>query len=538
MAIKCPSCGGKMAFNIPAQGLKCHHCSSEMQVDDYSLLNEAEVNADTYTVTVYTCPSCGAELSAPDEQTVAYCSYCGSESHLTMKQEEAIRPRLIIPFKISKEEAVTTYEKALKWRPYVPKELKEGEHLDSFRGIYIPYLNYELDIPDNTFELRATKDYTEGDWDYHEEYKVDVEIGGTIKGISFDASSSFDDSIAREIAPFNISEGKDFSEAYLAGFYSDKLTTPPETYSDMVEQMAIDAIYSAIGERAGNLEIIAPKKYSDRKEQTGVNGYRHRVGLFPVWFLTWKHKRRVAYSVMNGQTGALSMDIPVNKKNFLGVSGIATVILFVILSLIPMFILPKTISWVAAVFLMISSIVLSSEISKIYYRENHIFNIGNVNINEKQKQEQKQKNKKKKAEWSKKKKNRVALFILLSSVFIVFPLILAFFSIMEMKGLTIPAIYAITLFFQIILFIKTTVRASKIEKKTAIIPMLFGIIVLGIGLVIGIKNPVHDYWYYGIAILCLLVMLGNIISMINYLNYLTTRPVPDFFRREGADHGK
>jgi hypothetical protein len=109
---------------------------------------------------------------------------------------------------------------------------------------------------------------------------------------------------------------------------------------------------------------------------------------------------------------------------------------------------------------------------------------------------------------------------------------------MEMKGLTIPAIYAITLFFQIILFIKTTVRASKIEKKTAIIPMLFGIIVLGIGLVIGIKNPVHDYWYYGIAILCLLVMLGNIISMINYLNYLTTRPVPDFFRREGADHGK
>ena len=64
-----------------------------------------------------------------------------------MKQEEAIKPARIIPFKISKEKAVKTYEDALKPYIYVPKELKEGKHLDSFRGIYIPYLSYEVDIP-------------------------------------------------------------------------------------------------------------------------------------------------------------------------------------------------------------------------------------------------------------------------------------------------------------------------------------------------------------------------------------------------------
>ena len=36
----------------------------------------------------------------------------------------------------------------------------------------------------------------------------------------------FDDSIAREIAPFNVADQEDFKEAYIAGFYSDKLTTP------------------------------------------------------------------------------------------------------------------------------------------------------------------------------------------------------------------------------------------------------------------------------------------------------------------------
>ncbi|NLJ70417.1 MAG: hypothetical protein GX328_03000 [Clostridiaceae bacterium] len=521
-----------MAFNVPTQALKCGHCDKDMQVDDYSLSNEAEMNKDTYTVTVYTCPNCGAELSAPDDQTVAYCSYCGGESNLTMKQEEAIKPERIIPFKISKEKAVKTYEDALSKSIYVPKELKEGEHLNGFRGIYIPYLSYEVDLPDNAFKLKGTKDYTSGKWDYHEEYDVDAEIGGTIKGMSFDASSSFDDSIAREISPFNIKDEEDFREAYIAGFYSDKLTTPPETYGDTVEKMAIDTVYRRIGERAGGVKVIAPKEYSEKKKQTGIAGYRHRVDLFPVWFLTWKNKGRVAYSVMNGQTGKLSMDIPVDTKAFFKGSGIAIAVLFIILSLIPMFILPKTISWMAAIFLMISSIVFSNEISNIYYRENHIFDIGNVNIKKGKRTQKKEKTKLPK--WM-----RVILGTLFGIIIfatVVFLVLMVIYD--KSRKMTNLVVYAIALLIQIILFIKTTSRSRKIEKKTAFIPMLIGIIVLGIGLLIGIKNPVYDYWYYGMAILCLLGMLANMVSMINYLNYLTTRPVPDFFRREGADHGK
>ena len=530
MAVKCPSCGGKMAFNVPTQALRCGHCDTDIQIDDYDLSNDAEVNQDTYMVMIYTCPNCGAELSAPDDQTVAYCSYCGGESNLTMKQEEAIKPARIIPFKISKEKAVKTYEEALSSYLYVPKELKEGKHLDGFRGIYIPYLNYEVDIPDKALKLKATKYYTDGKWDYNEEYEIDAEIGGTIKGISFDASSSFDDSIAREISPFDITEEEDFKEAYIAGFYSDKLTTPPDTYSNIVEEMAIDTVYRSIGERAEGVRVIAPQEHSEKKRQTGVAGYRHRVDLFPVWFLTWKNKGRVAYSVMNGQTGKLSMDIPVDTKAFFKVSGIATAILFVLFSLIPMFILPKTISWMAAIFLMISSIVFYSEISKIYYRENRIFDIGNVNVKT-------EKLKKKKAKFP--KWIRVVLGTLLGLIIFAIAAFLTLMVIFDSsRRMTNSVVYAITLLIQIILFIKTTSRVKKIEKKTAFIPMLIGIIVLGIGLSIGITNPVYDYWYYGMAIFCLIGMLANMVSMINYLNYLTTRPVPDFFKREGADHGK
>jgi len=32
MAIKCPSCGGHMAFNVPTQALKCRYCDTDMQI--------------------------------------------------------------------------------------------------------------------------------------------------------------------------------------------------------------------------------------------------------------------------------------------------------------------------------------------------------------------------------------------------------------------------------------------------------------------------------------------------------------------------
>ena len=531
MAVKCPSCGGKMAFNVPTQALKCGYCESDILIDDYYLSNEAEVSKDTYTVTVYGCPDCGAELSAPDDQTVAYCSYCGGESNLTMKQEEAVKPARIIPFKISKEDAAKTYENALKTRLYVPKELKEGEHLNAFRGIYIPYLSYEVDIPNNALRLSATKKYTKGNWDYHEDYEIDTVVGGTVKGMSYDASSSFDDSIAREISPFDVTDQKNFNEAYIAGFYSDRLSTPPETYGDTVEETAIDAFYSGIGERAGGVKVTAPRDYSEKKMQTGINGYRYRVDLFPVWFLTWKNRNRVAYSVMNGQTGKLSMDIPVNKKAFFTVSGIMTAVLFIILSFIPMFILPKTISLIAAVFLIITSFVFSGEIKKIYYRENHIYDLGNVHF-----RKGKQEKKKPVSSGRKKGMSKVSALLFMMVVITIFLKMDIPFYIIGNKMTS--WVYAVALLIQIILFLTTLKRVTKIEKQTAFIPMLIGIIVLGAGLLIWMYNPAYDYWYYGSAILCFLGMLGNMISMINYLNYLTTRPVPDFFRREGADHAR
>ena len=71
MGVKCPNCGGGMVFDIGKQKLVCPYCSSESSVKEYRLNNAAEHVNDNYSVNVFRCKNCGAELTAPEEQTVA-----------------------------------------------------------------------------------------------------------------------------------------------------------------------------------------------------------------------------------------------------------------------------------------------------------------------------------------------------------------------------------------------------------------------------------------------------------------------------------
>lgn len=41
--------------------------------------------------------------------------------------------------------------------------------------------------------------------------------------------------------------------------------------------------------------------------------------MLPVWFLSYRNKDRVAYATVNGQTGKVAADIPVDSRKFYSV---------------------------------------------------------------------------------------------------------------------------------------------------------------------------------------------------------------------------
>ncbi|MGM9566968.1 MAG: hypothetical protein ACI3W6_02155 [Clostridia bacterium] len=138
--------------------------------------------------------------------------------------------------------------------------------------------------------------------------------------IPADASSKMPDDYMDSIEPFDYSELRPFSMAYLPGYLADK-------YDVSMEESSHRA-----GERAKNTaeELLrrdaAAGYMSCTPVSRNVQIHRGRVqyALLPVWLLTTKWNGENFLFAMNGQTGKLIGDLPVSKGRFWGLfAGIA-----------------------------------------------------------------------------------------------------------------------------------------------------------------------------------------------------------------------
>ena len=54
--------------------------------------------------------------------------------------------------------------------------------------------------------------------------------------------------------------------------------------------------------------------------------------MFPVWFMSYRKNDRVAYVTINGQTGKISADVPIDEKKYALGSLILALPIFVLLN--------------------------------------------------------------------------------------------------------------------------------------------------------------------------------------------------------------
>ena len=143
--IKCPGCGAALRFDPHEQLLVCDHCGSKYEPDqfeEYKYTNKAE-EEQALEVTLYKCPNCGAELVSTDDTAATFCSYCGSNVMMESRMGRIEYPTRILPFRLDKKDAEAAYKKKLRESLFAPSDLKKDSTLEKFRGIYMPYWNYE-----------------------------------------------------------------------------------------------------------------------------------------------------------------------------------------------------------------------------------------------------------------------------------------------------------------------------------------------------------------------------------------------------------
>lgn len=77
------------------------------------------------------CPSCGAELVCDHATIAASCPYCDNPTVIRSRVAGALRPDLVIPFKLEKDAAVAALKKHYVKRPLSSNPLRYQQSAES-----------------------------------------------------------------------------------------------------------------------------------------------------------------------------------------------------------------------------------------------------------------------------------------------------------------------------------------------------------------------------------------------------------------------
>lgn len=250
---KCPCCGGAIAFDSTLQKMKCPYCDTEFEMEalegyDAELQSEKSDNMEWETTAggdwqegetdglrSYVCKSCGGEIVGDANTAATACPFCGNPVVMMGQFSGALKPDLVIPFKLDKKAAKAGLMKHLTGKRLLPKIFKDQNHIDEIKGVYVPFWLFDTDV-DAQVRYRATKVHTwsDSDYDYTETSHFMVHRGGSVgfEHVPVDGSSKMADDLMESIEPYNISDAVHFQTAYLAGYVADKYDVTAEESID------------------------------------------------------------------------------------------------------------------------------------------------------------------------------------------------------------------------------------------------------------------------------------------------------------------
>lgn len=339
---KCPACGGALEFDSTIQKMKCPYCDTEIDMEAVRSYDEEmkepssdEMNwermaggtweeGETDHMQVYVCNSCGGEIVADENTAASSCPYCGNPVVMKEKFSGNLRPDYVIPFKLDKKAAKNAYLKHIQGKRLLPKIFKDQNHIDEIKGVYVPFWLFDAQV-DAGISYQATKQrfWSDRDYNYTETSYFSIRREGKIEfqRVPVDGSTRMADDLMESIEPFDFKDAVDFQTAYLAGYLAEKYDVTAEQSIDRANERIRKSVEDEFRDTVKGYATVTPERTNVRL----TNGVA-RYALYPVWILntTWNGQKFIF--AMNGQTGRLVGDLPVDKGAYWKWFGVVTAI--------------------------------------------------------------------------------------------------------------------------------------------------------------------------------------------------------------------
>lgn len=351
---KCPNCSGAIAFDSTTQKMKCPYCDSEFDIEtlakyDEMLKQATEDNmewdtnvgtqwqqGETDGLRVYVCKSCGGEIVGDETMASTTCPYCDNPVVMMGQFAGDLRPDLVIPFKKSKKDAIAILNKYYEGKVLLPKVFKDENHIKEIKGLYVPFWLYDADVNANiNYKATKVRMWSDSNYRYTETKYYSVNRQGDIAfdNVPVDGSSKMDNTLMESIEPFNVKEGVDFQTAYLAGYLADKYDVKSEDNIARANERIKESTQDSFASTVIGYSSVTPE-FSNINLKNGKAKY----ALYPVWILNTDWNGQKYTFAINGQTGKIAGDLPMDKGKYFkwlfATLGIASALAFIVQYLI------------------------------------------------------------------------------------------------------------------------------------------------------------------------------------------------------------
>jgi predicted RNA-binding Zn-ribbon protein involved in translation (DUF1610 family) len=366
-SFECRRCGGHVHFDPDRSALCCQYCgetevlaeapvtspaaSSALPGDDLSewvifddrLPSAVEVftsTSESGPVAVdasvveglsgeAACEKCGATIQLTAKYTATRCPFCGSVKVLRRPLTPGqVMPQSIVPFELEQEaEAAAAVKKWAAEGWFAPDELQDNKGLQiRLVPVYLPFWAFRarIRVYCGRDEPMVLTDYSRvvrwrgASWYEHDFDPCLIYASKTISG-----------ALLEGVLPFDLSSRRPFHQDYLAGWQA-------ETY-----QIAL-ADAEIVAKRTMREAAIRTAVYQDvigdsawvQPDMAGFTALRHDLTLLPVWTGHYRYKNQWRPVLVNGQSGVVSGERPVDKVKQWSMALITGLVVLIVVGLI------------------------------------------------------------------------------------------------------------------------------------------------------------------------------------------------------------
>ena len=311
---KCKGCGNNLAYDAATQKLYCEHCRNyyEFKQPNWNKIKKdlnLKFKEKVYDK-LYVCPNCGNKEKFNPSSIAFECSYCNTPIVIPAFKNDI---DAISPFKITEEQALSSYKDWIAKKIWAPRKLKKLAKVGKFVGHYMPAWAFDATAKSNfsgqeAIQRPVIRRDTQG-----RTYTVIETFYRPFSGTRTDrfdnvitAGNNFiSNDTLEKLEPFDYYNLKVYRDEYLFGYLLENYSIDVNSgYNTAKQEMATNIrqrIYANSTKKIVSLNVST--EYFNQKQA------RY---LLPIWRSEFKYNKKNYDFYINGCSGKVVGKTPIS----------------------------------------------------------------------------------------------------------------------------------------------------------------------------------------------------------------------------------